>query len=80
MASVTIKNLPDNLYRKLKTRAKSNNRSINGEVVNLLRKELEQDQLDVRKIFEQTRLTQSWAKGVALSDEEVIDLKKEGRA
>jgi plasmid stability protein len=79
MASVTIKNLPDNLYRKLKTRAKSNNRSINGEVVNLLTRELEQDHLDVRKILEQARLTQSWAKGTPLSDEEVIDLKKEGR-
>ncbi len=39
MASVTIKNLPETLYKKLKAQAKINNRSINGEILNLLKRE-----------------------------------------
>ncbi|MEE9431804.1 MAG: Arc family DNA-binding protein [Melioribacteraceae bacterium] len=33
MPSLTIKNIPDNVLRKLKRRAKSNRRSLNSEVV-----------------------------------------------
>ena len=33
MASITIKNIPDELYTRLKKRASLNHRSINGEVI-----------------------------------------------
>jgi plasmid stability protein len=36
MATLNIKNLPDSLYRKLKTRAKKQNRSVSQEVTRIL--------------------------------------------
>ena len=36
MATLTIKNLPDELYQELKRRAQENRRSLNGEVVHSL--------------------------------------------
>jgi len=79
MASVTIKKLPETVYKKLKARAKINNRSINGEIVNLLKKELEGGPVDVNEIIEHARLTRSWAKG-KLTDEEINSAKIEGRS
>jgi plasmid stability protein len=78
MASITIKNMPDNIYKKLKNRAKSNNRSINGEVVNLLKKELDMD-FDSQKIIEQAKLTRSWAIGPMITDNEINEFKNAGR-
>lgn len=40
MATITIKNIPDDLYAKLKKVAAANHRSINGEVIMRLRKDL----------------------------------------
>jgi len=36
LATLNIKNLPDSLYRKLKTRAKRQNRSVSQEVTRIL--------------------------------------------
>jgi antitoxin FitA len=79
MATITIKNLPDQLYKKLKTRAKSNHRSINGEVVNLLSKELGGTHFSPTKMMEAARLSQEWAKG-QLTDEQIQQAKEAGRS
>jgi antitoxin FitA len=79
MATITIKNLPDTLYKKLKNRAKTNHRSINGEIVNLISKELGGSHFDPIKVIESARISQSWAKGT-LSDLEIQESKEEGRA
>ena len=42
MATVTIKNLPDDLYELIKKNAASNYRSINGEIIFRLERSLEQ--------------------------------------
>jgi plasmid stability protein len=78
MASVTIKNLPDNLYKKLKNRAKLNHRSINGELVNLISKELGGNNFDPTKVIEHAMSSQSWAKGT-LTDDEIQDAIEKGR-
>ena len=36
MVSITIKNIPEQLYSKLKTQAKLNHRSMNGEILHCL--------------------------------------------
>ena len=40
MATVTIKNLPDDLYELIKQNAASNHRSINGEIIFRLERSL----------------------------------------
>lgn len=78
MASITIKNLPDPLYKKLKARAKQNSRSVNGEIIQMLKKELALEPRDVEKILADARAIRSLAKG-ALSEEEVRRAIQEGR-
>ena len=36
MASITVKNIPDDLYERLKTTASVHHRSINSEIINCL--------------------------------------------
>ncbi len=78
MASLTIKNVPDMLYKRLKIRAKMNNRSINGEILNLLKNELGFATRDVERIINEAREVRSWAKG-SLSEEEIRKAIQEGR-
>lgn len=78
MANLTIKNLPDPLYKRLKARAKFNSRSINGEIIQLLKKELGAEPRDVEKILEEARAIRSLAKG-SLSEAEIKKAIDEGR-
>jgi plasmid stability protein len=36
MVTVTIKNIPEQIYERIKTQAKSNHRSMNGEILSIL--------------------------------------------
>lgn len=79
MASVTIKNLPDSIYRKLKARAKNNHRSINGEIVNVLAHELNEAEINVAEFLAEAEKIRNRVK-IELTDEGLIALKNEGRA
>ena len=50
MANLTIKNLPDPLYRKLQERAKQNQRSVPQEVAQILAEALESDPLSILEL------------------------------
>ncbi|MBS1485995.1 MAG: Arc family DNA-binding protein [Bacteroidetes bacterium] len=78
MASVTIKNLPDSLYKKLKVRAKNNHRSINGEIVNVLTRELNEGGFDVNEFLKSAEKIRNKIK-IPLTDDELIAIKNEGR-
>ena len=46
MPTLTIKNLPDDLYRQLKTRAAANRRSLNSEILTCLEQALTLEHVD----------------------------------
>lgn len=50
MANLTIKNIPDDLYEKLKTSAEANRRSINSEVIMLIEQVLQKAKPDAALI------------------------------
>ncbi|MCB0000362.1 MAG: Arc family DNA-binding protein [Anaerolineales bacterium] len=50
MASLTIKNIPNDLYERLKALAKANRRGINSEVIMLLKASLQKPRPDVALI------------------------------
>ncbi|MBN1302429.1 MAG: Arc family DNA-binding protein [Melioribacteraceae bacterium] len=56
MPSITIKNIPDNLYEKIKKRAETNRRSINNEIINLLEQPFAPQKINVRELLEQARM------------------------
>lgn len=79
MPTITLKNIPDDLYKKVKKRAKMNRRSINGEILYVLEQAgseagNEKDQLleEVRKL----RISLPRIKNI----EEIDDFKKLGRS
>lgn len=56
MATLTVKNIPDDLYEQLKKRARLNHRSINSEIIFSLKKVLGfRDQPEADEILHQVR-------------------------
>ena len=81
MATLTIKNLPDEIYAALTKKAKQNRRSINSEAIVQLEQlrdntpcDVEAELEDIRKMREKLR-----KQGVWLTDEILEFAKNEGR-
>jgi len=87
MTSITIKNLPPELYEQLKLRAQNNRRSINNEVIVLLEMGMGMDlrvapkrtPAEVEKLLAEARKIRELTAKYQLTDEEINRWKKEGR-
>lgn len=79
VATLTIKNLPDEIYATLTKTAKRNRRSINGEAIVRLEQGLQNVEPDVEAILERVRGNREKLKGVWLTDEFLEYAKNEGR-
>jgi len=79
MATLTIKNIPLEVYERLKRRAKANRRSINQEVIAVIERALEIPPIDVDSTLERTRQIRELTAQYRLRDEELEQWKNEGR-
>lgn len=79
MATLTIKNLPDELYTTLTRMAKQHRRSINNEAIVRLQTSLVGKSNDVDVELEEIRRFRESFKGVYLTDEDLEFAKNEGR-
>ena len=79
MATLTIKNIPDDLYEGLKKRAKANRRSINNEAIVILESALQKRERDTEKILEEARRLRELTAHYVISDEQLDEWKNEGR-
>ena len=79
MANITIKNIPDRLYQKIKASSKQNRRSINAEVIVCLEEKLLGSNSSNISL-EQIRRTRSLTQKHFLTESEISDIKREGRA
>ena len=79
MATLTIKNIPDEVYERLKQQARKNRRSINNEAIVILENILPPQQRDVKKILEEARKIRELTAHYVLTEEEVNKWKNEGR-
>lgn len=81
MATLTIKNLPDEIYAVLSRTAKRNRRSINNEAVVHLEKALADEDRDLEITIDRIRKNREKMreKGVWLTDEILERAKNEGR-
>jgi plasmid stability protein len=81
MATLTIKNLPDEIYVALGKAAKKHRRSINSEAIVCLEQSVLPDEADVEATLEGIRKMRSklHKKGVWLTDEILEQAKNEGR-
>ena len=79
MATLTIKNLPDEIYAALTKTAKRHRRSINSEAIVQLQSSLEKESVDVESELEEIRRFRESITGVYLTDEDLEFAKNEGR-
>jgi plasmid stability protein len=55
MATLTVKNIPQKVFERLKRRAKTNRRSLNQEVIAVIEQALEVPHIDVASTMERTQ-------------------------
>lgn len=79
MANLTLKQVPDALYRRLKERAAAHRRSLNSEAIVCLEQVLEPQLVDPRSRLEEIRALRREASKVHLTDEALRRAKDEGR-
>jgi len=79
MANLTLKQVPDALYRRLKERAVAHRRSINNEAILCLEQLLEPQLVDPRSRLEDIRALRREASKVYLTDQALRQAKDEGR-
>jgi len=80
MATITIKNIPDELYERLKQRAKSNRRSINSEVIVCIERAVSNERPEPEAFLAQARLLRERVRGYVVNDEAFNEAKREGRS
>lgn len=78
MATITIKNLPDDLYEHLKRSAARNRRSINREAIVCLERALTAPQRDARPILARAKRVRERL-DLYVTDEELRGAREEGR-
>ena len=79
MPNVNVKNLPKDLHRRLKERAKRNHRSLNSELIACLQEAVMPTRIDPDEAAERIRVLRARFRGPPLTDEEIARLKTERR-
>ena len=74
----TLKNIPDDIYEKIKVRAARNHRSINGEIIDILVEATSCRRPSVEEILARADELRSHTKGI-VTDEFISQAKREGR-
>lgn len=79
MASLTIKNIPDDLYDMLKQSASVHHRSVNSELIHCLEKSLQPTLLSADQLADTARVLRSRVKAERLDANEINQAKNQGR-
>lgn len=79
MATITIKNIPDDLYALLKETAAANHRSINGEVIACIERSVRPRPVNVDEIIERARKIREWTAEYTITEEELNEAINTGR-
>jgi hypothetical protein len=79
MATVTVKNIPNELYDRLKSFAEMNRRSINSEIIMCIENTVISRRIDLDDVLENARQLRRLTAGHPISDDEFNKAKTEGR-
>jgi len=79
MASITVKNIPEELYQRLKAAAKGNRRSINGEIISRIERSLTPRRAPTEQLVARIRRLHESFDGRTLTVEQIEDARHEGR-
>lgn len=79
MATITVKNIPEGLYEKLKQRAKSRNRSVNKEIIICIQEALESRRVDPKSFLARIEALNSQMPAPPLTDKMLRRARTVGR-
>ena len=79
MVAITIKNIPEEIYTRLKQQAQANRRSLNSEIIARLEMALRIEPIDIEATLARTHQIRELTAHYLLSDEKLGGLKDEGR-
>ncbi|HQR16447.1 MAG TPA: hypothetical protein PKW52_06300 [Nitrospira sp.] len=79
MATLTIKNIPEPLVKRLKQQAAAHRRSLNFEVISCLEQMTHSVPIDADALLAKARAVRRIPKGIRLNDRLLQDLKTAGR-
>ena len=79
MATITVKNIPDDLYRRLKAAAARNRRSINGEIISRIEDSLRSRRVATDQLLARVRRLQDSYGDRAIELEQLDAARREGR-
>ena len=77
--TLTLKNIPDELYERLKSAASLHRRSLNGEAIVCLEKALKANKISVEERLERARRLREEFGDKVFDDNEIDRFKREGR-
>ena len=79
MVAITIKNIPEEIYTRLKQQAQANHRSLNSEIIARLEMALRMEPIDVEETLARARQVREWTAHYRIGEDELRGLKDEGR-
>jgi antitoxin FitA len=79
MATVTVKNIPDDLYDRLKYVAEINRRSINSEIIMCIENAISSHRINLDEMLIDIRKLRQLTAGHVIRDEDFNIAKREGR-
>ena len=79
MPTITVKNIPDELYARLKTASQASRRSLNSEIIVLLERAVRSRKLDPEAVLARARLLRQRTLARPISDKEFTQAKAAGR-
>lgn len=79
MPSITIKNIPADLYERLKEAARTHRRSINSEVIVCIEKAVGTRKRDVEAILARAEALREKTAEYTITDDEINAAKRDGR-
>jgi plasmid stability protein len=79
MVTVTIKNIPQQISERIKTQAKSNHRSMNGEILSILEQAVSLPPIDVEITLERARKVRELTAKYTITADEIEKMINEVR-
>lgn len=79
MTTYTIKNIPPNIYEKLKRSAELNRRSINSEIIFCIENTVQSQAVDSELVLRKARKLRSLTQDYPITDDELKMAKEDGR-
>ncbi|HZD55379.1 MAG TPA: Arc family DNA-binding protein [Anaerolineales bacterium] len=79
MATITVKNIPNDLYEQLKRSAEAHRRSINSEIIACIEQAVQSRQLDPEAILVRAQRLREKTAHYRVTDEGFSKMKREGR-